>query len=143
MSLSDLASLGSFVSGIAVLVSLVYLALQTRALTRNQRASIHWGRLQERTQWIRFVTQPDFIDTYLRGNAADQTMDDAQCTRYYHVIGSELREFEELFYQHRDGLIDEKRQESNLNRLRLRCAVPGFRVTWSVQREFYNEDFAQ
>jgi hypothetical protein len=30
MSLSDLASLGSFVSGIGVLVSLIYLAIQTR-----------------------------------------------------------------------------------------------------------------
>ena len=30
MSLSDLASLGSFVSGVAVLVSLIYLALQVR-----------------------------------------------------------------------------------------------------------------
>jgi hypothetical protein len=30
MSLSDLASLGSFVSGFAVLISLIYLALQVR-----------------------------------------------------------------------------------------------------------------
>src|SRR5271166_5699196 len=38
MSLSDLASLGSFVSGVAVLVSLVYLARQVRQAERNQRA---------------------------------------------------------------------------------------------------------
>ena len=38
MSLSDLASLGSFLSGIGVLVSLVYLSLQIRQNTRAVRS---------------------------------------------------------------------------------------------------------
>jgi hypothetical protein len=37
MSLADLASLGSFISGIAVLVSLVYLAQQIRQSTKHSR----------------------------------------------------------------------------------------------------------
>jgi hypothetical protein len=41
MSLSDLASLGSFVSGIAVVLSFVFLAMQIRQSARNQRATIH------------------------------------------------------------------------------------------------------
>jgi hypothetical protein len=40
MSLSDLASIGSFVSGAAVLVSLVYLRLQIRQNTRHSQALI-------------------------------------------------------------------------------------------------------
>lgn len=40
MTLSDFAAIGSFVSGGAVLVSLVYLSLQVRQTERNQQASI-------------------------------------------------------------------------------------------------------
>jgi hypothetical protein len=40
MSLSDLASLGSFVNGLAVLISLIYLALQVRQTNRNQQIAI-------------------------------------------------------------------------------------------------------
>ncbi len=44
MSLSDFASLGSFVSGFAVLISLIYLALQVRLTKRNQQISIRHSR---------------------------------------------------------------------------------------------------
>ena len=44
MSLSDLASLGSFVSGFAVLISLIYLALQVRWTKRNQQIAIRHSR---------------------------------------------------------------------------------------------------
>ena len=44
MSLSNLASLGSFVSGFAVLISLIYLALQVRQSERNQQIAIRHSR---------------------------------------------------------------------------------------------------
>ena len=43
MTLSDLASIGSLVSGLAVLGSLFYLSLQNRQLDRNQRALMNQG----------------------------------------------------------------------------------------------------
>jgi hypothetical protein len=47
MSLSDLASLGSFVSGLAVLISLVYLATEVR---QSHRTSIQAKRLAKRNE---------------------------------------------------------------------------------------------
>jgi hypothetical protein len=44
MSLSDLASLGSFVSGVAVVATLVFLGLQMRQTNLNQRALMQQGR---------------------------------------------------------------------------------------------------
>ena len=44
MSLFDLASIGSLVSGVAVLVSLVYLSVQVKKAERNQQASIRAAR---------------------------------------------------------------------------------------------------
>jgi len=46
MSLTDLASIGSFVSGIAVVVSLIYLALQVRHAHKAQRALMHQARTE-------------------------------------------------------------------------------------------------
>ena len=43
MSLSDVAAIGSLVSGVAVLVSLVYLSLQVKQAERNQQ---HRSELQ-------------------------------------------------------------------------------------------------
>ena len=44
MTLTDLASLGSFVSAVAVVISLIYLALQVRQNTRHSQALIQQGR---------------------------------------------------------------------------------------------------
>ncbi len=38
MTLTDLASIGSLLSGVAVVISLAYLAFQIRQNTRHQRA---------------------------------------------------------------------------------------------------------
>jgi len=47
MSLSDLASIGSFVSGVAVVVTLALLLIQTRQANRNQKALMQQGRSAE------------------------------------------------------------------------------------------------
>ncbi len=44
MNLSDWASIASLANSIAVLISLIYLALQVRQAERNQQASIRQGR---------------------------------------------------------------------------------------------------
>ena len=44
MSLSDLAALGSFISGVAVVVTLVFLLVQMRQTNRNQKSLMQQGR---------------------------------------------------------------------------------------------------
>jgi len=44
MSLSDLAAIGSLISGVAVLISLIYLSQQIRQNTKHSRAIIQQGR---------------------------------------------------------------------------------------------------
>jgi len=44
MSLSDLAAVGSFISGIAVFLSFIFLALQLRQANRNQRSLMQQAR---------------------------------------------------------------------------------------------------
>ena len=43
MTLSDLASIGSFISGVAVIVTLVFLPAQLRQTERIHRAVLHQG----------------------------------------------------------------------------------------------------
>ena len=58
MSLSDWASIGSLVSSIAVLISLIYLALQVRQAERNQQASIRQGRATRMVDIILAAGEP-------------------------------------------------------------------------------------
>ena len=68
MSLSALASLGSFVSGFAVLISLVYLALQVRQTERNQQISIRHSRVSRTVELHLALSDPAVADAWLHIN---------------------------------------------------------------------------
>jgi hypothetical protein len=58
VSLSDLASIGSFVSALAVVVTLAFLLIQTRQTNRNQQSLMQQART-ERTVGLRLnQTEP-------------------------------------------------------------------------------------
>ena len=85
MSLSDLASLGSFVSGVAVLVSLVFLYFQLGNLNRqvtqaekNQRAAIHQARQQFRSDYAKSNAHSDHFETFTRGFNGDATLNEVE-----------------------------------------------------------------
>lgn len=142
MTLSELASLGSFVSGVAVVFSFVFLALRTHQSARNQRAIIH----NERTRLVQDLTVQSFgtyegAQTMLRGNAADVSLDTAQARQYLAMLLSVLRLFEEFYYQHRDGMMDEARWHSNSLRMHGFLAVPGMRAAWRTHAPSFGTDF--
>lgn len=142
MSFSDLASLGSFVSGIAVLFSFIFLALQIRQSARNQRAIIH----NERTRLVQDLTVQSFgsyesAETMLRGNAADVSLDGARSRQYLAMLLSVFRLFEEFFHQHRDGMMDEARWRSNALRVRGFLASPGMRAAWRTHALTFGSEF--
>jgi hypothetical protein len=142
MSLSDLASIGNLVSGIAVLVSLLYLAQQTRQNAKHTRALIHQGRAD---QWIdfslRWAEDASLAKIVLDGDSADPALDALGLFRYSSNSIAAFALFEDLFHQHRDNLIDEERHLAMLKTLRLRLTAPGFRVCWEQTRDMYAPAF--
>jgi hypothetical protein len=52
--LSDLASIGSLVSGLAVLISLVYLTIQVRQAQKNQRAVLNQSYITRVADYLRW-----------------------------------------------------------------------------------------
>ena len=143
MSLSDLAAIGSFISGLAVLFSFVFLALQIRQNARHQRATIHNERAALVQELVISVSDSESAEIGLRGSAADQTLDAVQIQKYLNQILSRFRLIEEFFYQHRDGMLDEVRWETNVLRLRTFLPAPGLRAAWRTLSGTFRSDYAQ
>jgi hypothetical protein len=53
--------------------------------------------------------QGELADVWSRGGAGDATMDTAERQKYLLLQRASTFLFEEIFYQHRDGMLDEKR----------------------------------
>jgi len=149
MSLSDLASLGSFVSGLAVLVSLVFLYFQVRQVNqqvrqaeKNQQAAIRQGRTATAVQIALTATDRELAiaSNKVALGAADLT--DAELNQALAISRAVFFNYEDAFYQHREGLLDETAFAGWVRTVEAGLAYPNRRVAWRWSRNAYGVEFA-
>jgi hypothetical protein len=77
----------------------------------------------------------------MRGGAGDLTLDPIQSYRFMFTMIAVFYNWEDGFYQHRDGLIDEERHNGTVALIKQRFQAPGFRAVWKLLRATYGIDF--
>ena len=141
MSLSDLAAVGSLLSSIAVLVSLVYLGLQTHQNAKHSRALIQQGRAARITETalrLAELRDSDGIDKCFQGGRDISAKDLA---RFINICRAIFISAEDSFLQHDQGLLDEVSFESFEASLRSGMGAPGVAAGWIMSRDMYEPKF--
>jgi hypothetical protein len=74
MSLSQLAEIGSFTSGVAILASLIFLYFQLRQINqqvkqaeKNQQSAIRQGRASRSVSIVLTGIEPSLADAFVKG----------------------------------------------------------------------------
>ena len=130
MSLSDLASIGSLVSGAAVLGSLIYLALQVRQTDRNQQASIRHGRITRVVDMLVARAEPELADAWRHGLQNPEAITPTELTQFLALCTAMFAHLEDSFFQHEEGLLNDDAFAFVLAGTRSMTGNPGFRVAW-------------
>jgi hypothetical protein len=141
MSLSDLASLGSFVSGFAVLVSLIYLSLQVRQAERNQRAIIQMERATRFSDHLDRMADPNLVNALDKGMSGESTITPLELTQFALLFRSTVYNFEDAYLQHAQKLVDDRSFASTMGTLKGVFGYPGYRVMWKRQRLLHDPGF--
>jgi hypothetical protein len=134
MSLSDLAALGSFVGGLAVVVSFLFLGLQIRQANRNQRSLIQQGRANNEVELMLRLTDPGLHESMMRGRAGDLSMSPAQVDAFVRAWIATFILWEDGFLQHRAGTIDPASFTSSAANHRVYLSYAGCRAAWKTVR---------
>jgi len=108
MTLSDLASIASLVSGVAVLVSLVYLAQQIRQNTKHTRAQIQQGRIQRITEQQLAFAQSDLSAAWLAASGQEATPDAIRARQFRQQCVILYVGWDDTLSQYHDGLVSEE-----------------------------------
>ena len=141
MSLSDLASLGSFVSGFAVLTSLIYLALQVRQTERNQQISIRHSRVSRIVELHLALADPAVADAWLHGSGSPQEITQTELGQFINLCRAHFFHFEDSFYQREEGLLNDDAFETVVAGARLLARSPGLRAAWRIARPNFGGRF--
>ena len=148
MSLSDLAALGSFVSGFAVLVSLVFLYFQMKQIgaqvlqaEKNQRASIRTQRATRLVDNVLAATEPSLVRAIRKGNTASGDLTDDELNQFNFFCLATAYNWEDGFYQHKDGLLDDDAFATFVNTANGVMTFKGRRAIWKRQRAIFHGEF--
>lgn len=141
MSLSVLASLGSFVSGFAVLISLIYLALQVRQTERNQQISIRHSRVSRTVELHLALADPAVADAWLHGTGSPEQLTQTELSQFTNLCRALFFHFEDSFYQREEGLLNDAAFETVVAGVRFSARSPGWRAAWTIARPNFGGRF--
>lgn len=131
MSLSDLASIGSIASGVAVLVSLLYLAQQMRQNTRHTKALIFQGSAELAFSQFRAMAEPELAAATIIANGGTPTPEEIKRFQFRQVCSLYAIVWDDFVAQHDEGLVNEAHfQRIRLSMVQQMRANPGIRESF-------------
>ena len=150
MTLSDLAALGSFVSGLAVLVSLVFLYFQLRQVNeqvkqaeKNQRAVLNQGYITRVTEYLRWYAESPINELRARVIAGDTSFTAEELLRLQMAFRVTLLSAQDAYLQHKAGLVDTMTLDNSMRSVRTTwIEQPVYRALWLQQAPTIAPEFA-
>jgi hypothetical protein len=142
MTLSDLAAIGSFVSGIAVLISLIYVALQIRQTERNQRTLLQQGTSSRGTQVLIHFARKDIAELFVKAGTGEADFTAVQAQQFILTLRAALLGFQDQFLLHGHSLIDPRQREGQELAIGGMFITPAARAGWGIMRPTFPVEFA-
>src|SRR5581483_7014171 len=144
MDLTTISTVAQVVSAIAVIISLVYLAIQIRQNTQAVRNSTHHALTVTRLDYIALVVQNPDLSRILRLGSQDlNALNDDERQRFHLLMYYLFSAGENFYYQNRQGVLDAEQWERWSATLRHYFTQPGIRTWFSSSPIRFAEGFAQ
>jgi hypothetical protein len=141
MSLSNLAAIGSFVSGIAVFLSFIFLSLQLRQANRNQRSLMQQARTSRNVEILLKMADSEISETLAQASANCASMTDAKIWSFYGFGAAVFWSYEDCFLQFKAKTLDPSSWASDVATLKRLVAYPPYRAVWKMARDGMGGDY--
>lgn len=139
MDLEQLANIGEFVSGLAVIASLIYLAVQIRQNTKTVKSSTLAANTEIWSTMLLSLSDKDNVPAFTYGYFPVEQVDPSKFTQFQLQCRAFFVSMEQQHYQYVHGTLDADTYEGYARSIcNTILAFPGFRVYW----EMYSDDFS-
>ena len=144
MTLLDLASLGSFISGIAVLASLIFVGFQLRQNTQAVRAEASQAHSQN---WQNIVTpiidNGEVARLWRLGLDSIDDLNDDENVRFLSLVSGIFRFWEGSRLQWRHGQLDNEHWQYVERQIEEVAGASGIKAYWVKRRHWHSTEFAK
>lgn len=134
MTLSDFSEISQIVASIGVLISLIYLAVQTRHATRSHLAQMHQMRNAQVVDLMVRSTEPS-LQSVIRAGGFAEALSPTDAARYFNYTQAVLRSMDEQFIAQREGMLREDRWHKTEVQIERMMTLPGTRAVYIMLRD--------
>jgi hypothetical protein len=141
MSLENLGNLGEFIGAIAVLVSVIYLALQIRQNTKSLITQTGQAIMSQGVNASIDTAANDSLMVVLAKLGDQKELTVAERIQYSIWMEGIITNYSQIFYVHQQGNLDDNLHEAAENRLRKILSKPGALEWWQSCRSDFTQEF--
>jgi hypothetical protein len=142
VTLNELGSLGEFISGLAVVVTLIYLALQIRHNTRAVRSSMHQDMIESTLRIAESLSDNENVGRIvLKADEDYENLTREERIRFEAYAERVFSNFESVFYSYRNSMIEEDLWESWESSYLVDISRDALRRFWQDERPQHLRDF--
>ena len=140
--LEALGAIGSFIGGIGVVVSVVYLAFQIKLNTISNRSQSYQLAISSISEWSRQVGLDKDATRIIRvGVMGLSALDENERAQFSYLLVSLLRNFENIHHQFDNGTISKETWLGWSNRIIVFLSQPGAKEWWDKSQDSYSPRF--
>ena len=144
MNWEAIGAIAELLGALGVIASLGYLAQQVRQNTRSVRAASYqsWFSSYDSLSNL-LLADADFDALVHRAGAEPEQLTPEERRRFLGVLRRGFRQFESLFYQHREGMIDRELFEAWQSIYARAAKGPLFQEFWQADRAIFSAAFRE
>ena len=144
MSWDALGAISEFVGAIAVVVTLVYLAIQVRQNTSALRSTATQGAHDQTAALYDLVSSDATLaDIFVRGMTSPDELTSIETAQFFSLSMAFMFRYQNWYLQTRSGLIEKELLESWSRVLRQLSGTPGYQRFWQQRAHIFADDFVR
>ncbi|MGI9245392.1 MAG: hypothetical protein ACR2I8_01605 [Steroidobacteraceae bacterium] len=144
MSLEELGSIGELISSIAVVISLVYLAIQLRSSTDTARTSTYQAVVAEFGALNRAMASTKNLSAMFAAALEDyDALDTSDRETISQLLLVAFQNFENMYYQYRKGYLEDDVWIGWKRLMLTYHSRPGFQAWWKMRRDVFSPSFVE
>jgi len=142
MNWDAIGAVSELVGAVAVVITLIYLAVQIRQNTRAIRLDTGHAITEEfRGMFALMAEHADLAELVHRAATDPSSITGAEKVRYYGLNGNFVRALENAYIQWCEGALDHRHWAGMRRMLSDYAQLPGFAGFWSDRKHWFSEDF--
>lgn len=142
MFLEDLGNIGEFLGAMAVIASLVYLAIQIRQNTRAVKASTHQNLSDGFGDFLKLLVQDQRgAEIFRNGVHGLEGLDEAERDTFYALLSILFMHFENAHVHRQQGLMEDEQWRRWRIATGWYAGFPGVSIWWVNRRAVFGADF--